>query len=202
MARHRHRRPILKAPTTRPLYSSVDHGHPIALSSGCLVARQPRRVGRTRRSLSESQSRCARRAGRATSARLQPDWLALACHSRRTRGSGALAIANHRRSRRRTSDQTAVWLVGRRADPSGDRLARSSGRPRDAGCARQCERGAAVGFGGTGPVAPRGPASRSKARVRVRRRHSSAAEGHDSVGGIREPTRAPRRPASRSLPLS
>ena len=36
-ARHRRHRPTLKAPTTRPLYSSVDHGHPIPLSADVLL---------------------------------------------------------------------------------------------------------------------------------------------------------------------
>ena len=37
LAPHRDRRRILKAPTTRPLFSSVDHGHPIALSADILL---------------------------------------------------------------------------------------------------------------------------------------------------------------------
>jgi hypothetical protein len=37
LVRYRDRRQVLKAPTTRPLYSSVDHGHPIALPADVLL---------------------------------------------------------------------------------------------------------------------------------------------------------------------
>ena len=182
----RHRRQILKAPTTRPLYSSVDHGHPIALSADVLLRGSRDGWG----GLADRFQSLNRVALDALDVQLRLDSNLTGSRLHVIPGGRAGAVPLRSPI---TGEVAAGLLIKPRFGWSGvGQILQETGwhaapdvleMPVVPGSASEVPPWVLAG-----PVLSRlaDLLRDSKARVPVHRRHSSAAEGHDSVGGVCE----------------